>query len=104
MRGESDSAQFMKPFILILTLLFISLQYKLWFAPDGVHAIEHLKQQISEQVGKNTALSERNYRLRAEILDLKQGVTELEEHARTDLEMIKSDEHFYQILDQDNNN
>ncbi len=91
----------MKPFIVILALLFLALQYKLWFEPDGLWRVQRLKQEITKQTEENLKLSQRNETLVAEIKDLKVGQAALEAHARNDLNMIKPNELFYLIVDKD---
>ena len=94
----------MKPLIIILTVLFLVLQYKLWFEPDGLWRVQRLKQQITKQTQENSQLSQRNERLVAEIKDLKLGKAALEAHARNDLNMVKPNELFYLIVDKDKKN
>ena len=89
----------MKPLIVILALLFLGLQYKLWFVQDGVWRVHQLKKQISEQLKDNTRLSRRNKTIAAEINDLKRVRAALEAHARNDLNMVKPNELFYVIVD-----
>ena len=89
----------MKPLIVILALLFLGLQYKLWFVQDGVWRVHQLKKQIREQLKENTRLSRRNKTNAAEIKDLKRGRAALEAHARNDLNMVKPNELFYVIVD-----
>jgi cell division protein FtsB len=89
----------MKPLIVILALLFLGLQYKLWFVQDGVWRVHQLKKQISEQLKDNARLSRRNKTIAAEINDLKRGRAALEAHARNDLNMVKPNELFYVIVD-----
>ncbi|MGB5305570.1 MAG: septum formation initiator family protein, partial [Gammaproteobacteria bacterium] len=40
-----------------------------------------------------------NEALNAEVLDLKQGLDAIEEHAREDLGMVKDGETFYQVVE-----
>lgn len=89
----------MKAFIIILTVLFLGLQYKLWFEKDGFWRVQRLKQQINKQTLENLQLSQRNETLVAEIKDLKIGKAALEAHARNDLNMVKPNELFYLIVD-----
>lgn len=89
----------MKSLIVILTVLFLSLQYKLWFVQDGVWRVHQLKKQITQQSKENTRLTQRNIRILAEINDLKSGKLALEAHARNDLNMIKPNELFYMLVD-----
>lgn len=94
----------MKPLIVILTVLFLSLQYKLWFVKDGVWRVHQLKKQISQQLKENTQLSQRNMAMIAEIKDLKSGKVALEAHARNDLNMVKPNELFYMLVDKPEKN
>lgn len=89
----------MKPLIVILTLLFLGLQYKLWFVQDGVWRVHQLKKQIAEQLKDNAQLSRQNKAIAVEIDDLKLGQAALEAHARNDLNMVKPNELFYAIVD-----
>jgi cell division protein FtsB len=89
----------MKPMIVILTVLFLSLQYKLWFLQDGVWRVHQLKKQIAQQLKENAQLSQRNIARVAEINDLKSGKLALEAHARNDLNMVKPNELFYMLVD-----
>jgi len=89
----------MKPLIIILTVLFLSLQYKLWFVQDGVWRVHQLKKQVAQQSKENRQLSQRNAAMVVEINDLKSGKLALEAHARNDLNMIKPHELFYILVD-----
>ncbi|MGC1854602.1 MAG: cell division protein FtsB [Candidatus Aquirickettsiella sp.] len=89
----------MKPLIVILTILFLSLQYKLWFVQDGVWRVHQLKKQIAQQMKENAQLSQRNTAMVAEIKDLKSGKVALEAHARHDLNMVKPNELFYILVE-----
>src|ERR1044072_4754082 len=88
----------MKPLIVILTVFFLSLQYKLWFLQDGVWRVHELKKQLVKQLKDNTQLSQRNKAMIAEINDLKLGKAALEAHARNDLNMVKPNELFYILV------
>jgi hypothetical protein len=44
-------------------------------------------------------LAERNAQIKAEVADLKHGLTALEERARNDLGMVAVNETFYQVVD-----
>jgi cell division protein FtsB len=54
---------------------------------------------VDQQKEKNQALAARNAGLDAEVRDLKQGIDAVEERARVELGMIKSNETFYQLID-----
>jgi len=88
-----------KAIIITLAILFVLLQFRLWFGEGGMQAIWRLDKAIAAQAAENERLKERNQTLAAEVTDLKQGLEAIEERARYDLGMIKQDETFYQIVD-----
>ena len=45
-------------------------------------------------------IRDRNISLEAEVSDLKQGLSAIEERARTDLGMIEEQETYYQIIEE----
>ncbi|KAF5271618.1 hypothetical protein FQR65_LT05239 [Abscondita terminalis] len=82
LRIEAELAKENKvSYAVILTVLFLSLQYKLWFVQDGVWRVHQLKKQIAQQLKENIQLSQRNTAMVAEIKDLKSGKVALEAHA-----------------------
>ena len=89
----------MKYLIVIVLVLLALLQYRLWFSPGGMADVTELKQAQQELVRGNDHLRERNASLAAEVIDLKHGLEAVEERARSDMGMVKSDEVFYQIID-----
>jgi cell division protein FtsB len=82
----------------LLAALFL-LQYRLWVSDEGMREVWHLRQAVENQAAENAVLSERNAQMRAEVADLKQGLTAVEERARNDLGMIAANETFYQVVD-----
>lgn len=88
----------MNKLIIFLLLLLIGLQYQLWAEKGSMTAHEHLNDLVTQQRQKNRGLQTRNQRLAAEVADLKQGLTAIEERARLELGMIKQGEVFYQIV------
>ncbi len=89
----------MKPLIIILLVVLALLQYRLWFSPGGFPDVGELNQAKQELVEENERLQERNDALAAEVIDLKHGLEAVEERARSEIGMIKSDEVFYQIIE-----
>jgi cell division protein FtsB len=83
----------------ILAALIVLIQYPLWLGKGGWLRVWEVDRQLEAQRGRNQQLQVRNQSLDAEVLDLKQGVDALEERARYELGMIKSDEVFFQIVD-----
>lgn len=86
--------------VVILVIVLVWLQYKLWVGDDGSLAeVAELKQAIKTQREQNELLRERNRALEAEVKDLKAGLDAIEERARNELGMIKKGETFYQIVE-----
>ena len=84
-----------------LFLLFLLLQYRLWF-PEGSKAeLARLEAEIQNQEKVNAGLRARNRQLELEVLELQNGQDSLEERAREDLGMIKEGETYYQIVDRE---
>ena len=81
-----------------LAFLIVAIQYPLWFGKGGWLRVRHVDQQLEAQRDENNRLALRNAALNAEVLDLKTGLDAIEERARVELGMIKSDELFFQVL------
>ena len=82
----------------VLLVLVLALQYRLWVSDGGMREVWRLRDEVAAQQAENEKLKERNRTLVAEVQDLKQGKTAIEERARTDLGMVRSDESFYQVM------
>lgn len=89
----------MKILLAGLVVVLALLQYRLWLSDEGMREVWHLGDAVATQRAENTVLAERNAQLKAEVADLKQGLTALEERARHDLGMITVTETFYQVVD-----
>lgn len=89
----------MKALTLFLVLLIALLQYPLWLGKGSWLRVWDLNHKIAEQEHKNAILKARNDTLDAEVRDLKNGKAAIEERARSELGMIKSDEEFYQVIE-----
>ncbi|MCF7981512.1 MAG: cell division protein FtsB [Pseudomonadales bacterium] len=89
----------MKWFWIILTFLFIGLQYRLWVGEGSLAEYWGLKSKIAVQQQQNQQLRERNEQLKAEVVDLKQGMEAIEERTRSELGMIKEGETFFQLVE-----
>lgn len=83
---------------LVLLLLIIALQLRLW-GSDGRTRIEELEQAIAAQQAENERLRQRNAALQAEVVNLKEGHEAIEERARAELGLIGPDEIFYHVID-----
>lgn len=89
----------MKKLVILLVLLLVYLQYKLWFGEGSLQDVWQLHQDVEFQRQENIELRERNAALEAEVKDLQQGFDAIEEHAREDLGMVKEGETFYQVVE-----
>jgi len=83
-----------------LVIVVVLLQYRLLVSPDGLREMHRLEADVVAQRDGNAALAARNARLAAEVRDLKQGLTALEERARSELGMIAPRESFFQVVPQ----
>lgn len=86
----------MKYIAIVLAIMLLGLQLRLWSGDGGVIEVMQLKAEVGTQQDQVEQLSERNQILEAEVKDLKNRMGALEERARTDLGMIKKNETFYQ--------
>lgn len=86
----------MRWFLLVLLLLVIAAQIRLW---GEVREVRELRIQLNEQQEENERLRVRNDSLAAEVDDLRGGLEALEERARSELGLIREDEEFFLIVD-----
>lgn len=84
---------------LILLILLIALQVKLWTGQGGMREVWRLEQRVEEQKSENAKLKTRNETLSAEVEDLKHGDEAVEERARSELGLMKPGETFYQVVE-----
>lgn len=89
----------MRALIVLLLILFVVLQYKLWFSSGGYFELRDLHQQLQTQQQSNLRLSAENKAIQADVDDLKQGEEAIAEHARSDLGMVHQDEVYYQFVE-----
>lgn len=89
----------MNIFPILLVLLLIFLQYRLWFDDDGVLNMLQLKKQLANAEQVNMALKTRNDDLLKQIQQLQDNQDAIESRARQELGMIKKGEVFYQVVE-----
>jgi cell division protein FtsB len=88
------------PFTPVLLAVLIALmQYPLWLGKGSWLRVWELDRQLQVQKEHNRKLQVRNAAIEADVRDLKQGVEAIEERARYELGMVKSDEVFFHIVD-----
>jgi cell division protein FtsB len=82
--------------IVLITLLVI-LNAQLWFGRGSLPNVSRLEQDVQAQKASNEEARRTNEQLNAEVHDLKEGLNMVEERARQELGMVKSNEIFVQI-------
>ncbi len=90
----------MKWLLGILVVLLCALQYRLWIGEGSLAQANRLEQELKVQQAENDRLLERNRIVHVEVEDLKTGLDTIEERARKDIGLIKKDETFYMLLDE----
>ncbi|GAA0823601.1 cell division protein FtsB [Colwellia sp. D2M02] len=88
----------MRIFTVVLLILFILLQHRLWFGKNSVPDYLALQESVASQKVLNEQLRQRNKVLYADTDDLKLGLEAIEERARNELGMIKEQETFFRII------
>jgi len=83
---------------LILFVVLILLQFKLWLGEGGFTEVARLETRVELQRQKNDDLLQRNAQLQAEVEDLRERLDAVEERARNELGLIKPAEQFYQVV------
>ena len=86
--------------IVILIILLIGLQYRLWFADGGLAEANRLSQQLTDAETENASLTARNDKLTREVLALQGGNEAVEKNARENLGLIKEGEVYYQFVEE----
>ncbi len=89
----------MRHIVILLFILLLLLQYKLWLGEGSIPGVWELKQALEIQRDENERLRERNLALEADVKDLRDGLEAVEERARMELGMVKEGETFFQIVD-----
>lgn len=84
---------------ILLAVFIVLIQYPLWLGKGGWLRASEVDRQLTAQKAKNAEFAQRNAGLAAEVNDLKTGTEAIEERARFELGMVRSDEVFYQYAD-----
>lgn len=88
----------MRVFVPLLCLMFFGLQYRIWVGEGSLAEVWQLDKAIESQQVLNVELQERNDKLYAEVINLRDGLEAVEERARRELGMIHRNESFYQVI------
>jgi len=81
----------------LFAILVLALQYPMWLGKGGWLQVRETDRQLALQKEANAKLKARNEALDADVRDLKTGSEAIEERARSELGMIRSDEVFFQL-------
>ena len=93
----------MKIIALVLLVLLLWLQYKIWLQDGGIPEVLQLQQEVEQVKTEAQQLQDRNLSLDAEVKDLKKGLDAIEERARSEMGMIKEGEVYYQVIEPKDN-
>ncbi|MCK5893940.1 MAG: septum formation initiator family protein [Endozoicomonadaceae bacterium] len=85
----------MRTLIIVLASLLLTLQYRLWIGEGSVSQLMTVRERVAQQQLESQRLRERNHLLSVDVVALQTGLEAVEEHARTELGMIKRDEEFF---------
>jgi cell division protein FtsB len=81
----------------ILLALLLILQSQLWIGRGSLPDVMRQQQQLAQQRQENLQAQLANQRLLAELRDLREGQEMIEERARREVGMVKSNEIFVQL-------
>ena len=87
--------------LIVLVLIFLGLQYRLWVGEGSWAEVRALKQQIAYQERQLDRLRQTNQALQIEVDSLKNDASAIEAKARNDLGLIKKDETYFQIVNEE---
>ena len=83
------------PTLLIALLVLVHVQ--LWWGRGSLPNVVQLRADLAAQLLKNEQAIQANNQLEAEVHDLKEGLEMVEEKARMELGMVKTNEIYVQI-------
>jgi cell division protein FtsB len=86
--------------MLALLIGIVYLQTRIWFGDGSFAHVSALQSQLDHRIEDNELKRTRNRLLKAEILDLREGLDAVEEKARADFGLIKEGETFLLLIDQ----
>jgi len=85
--------------IVVISLLIVHLQYRLWLGDGSIKEIKAYQLRLDELTKEVEEKRQRNEALYAEVEDLRKGQDALEERARDELGMIREGETFFQVIE-----
>ena len=78
--------------------MVLGLFMRLWIGPGSYPDIWRLQDQIETQNLANDQQAERNRKLQSDVTALTKDDESIEDHARSELGMVKANETFYQVI------
>lgn len=87
----------MKALALVLAVFLAAIQAQLWVGRGSIPHVAQLREELAKAQADNDKARARNAQLQAELRDLREGLEMVEEKARFELGMIKSDEVFVPV-------
>jgi len=93
-----ETSQPLKYVNIALVGAFLILQFALWAGDKNLFDLYHLNNSIEQTQLDVVQLTQRNDKMLAEVLDLKNGGQAVETLARQELGFIKEGETFYQVI------
>ncbi len=81
-------------------LMTLGLQVRLWTGEGSLAHVSGLEAIVERQAADNNRKRQRNQVLKAEIMDLRNGLDAVEEKARSELGLIKKGETFYLLVEE----
>jgi cell division protein FtsB len=81
----------------VLFALLLVVQVQLWFGQGSLPHVNALRLELDQQKLANEEARLKMEQLSAEVTDLKQGLNMVEERARNELGMVKTNEVFVQV-------
>ena len=88
----------MRLLAIVLAVLALAIQWPLWLGRGGWLQAWQLQTDLERRRSGNVELESRNAALAAEVQSLREGREAIEEQARMQLNMIRSDETFFQFI------
>lgn len=85
--------------VAILVLMTVGLQARLWIGEGSLAHVSGLRIEVDKRISENNQKQWRNEILKAEIVDLRDGLEAIEAKARNELGLIKEGETFFLLLE-----
>lgn len=83
--------------LIILSIIFILLQYEFWFSDGGLIQNHRLKERLLREKSILLDQLQQNEALRNNVIKIKKNPCELEAHARGELGMVKRGEEYIEF-------